>query len=66
MVTQKLISLKLDINQLEQLDKTCRSLGINRNKFINFLVYYGNFMMKDSKNMALLSSYQSALSAFDD
>lgn len=66
MVTQKMISVKLDVSQLEKLDKTCVDLQINRNKFLNFLVCFANEMLKDSKNLALIHAYSQALRAFKD
>lgn len=38
MITQKLISFKIDINQLESLDSVCLKSGFNRNKVLNYLV----------------------------
>lgn len=36
MVTQKLISFKIDASQLELLDSFLPLIGYNRNKFINY------------------------------
>lgn len=38
MVSQKMISVKLDLKLLDRLDDLCSSIGCNRNKLINFAV----------------------------
>ena len=62
MVTQKMISLKLDVNQLEMLDELAARLCTNRNKLINFAVYMLNSNMNLVNQCALVAAYQSALS----
>lgn len=64
MVTQKMISLKLDIDQLNKLDDLCITLNCNRNKLINFFVSQGVELLSEYKKCLLVSAYSSALSEF--
>lgn len=41
MITQKLISFKIDSSLLDSLDLTIAELPINRNKFINYCLKFG-------------------------
>lgn len=58
MVKQTLISFKCDSDQLEKLDHVCSGLGVKRNKLLNFLVFYGNLMLEDTKLLSLMSVYE--------
>lgn len=62
MVTQKMISLKLDVHQLELLDVLAVRLGSNRNKLINFAVYMLVLNLDTFKECALVAAYSKALS----
>lgn len=61
MVTQKMISFKVNVDQLETFDDTCRLLGVKRNKLLNFLVYYANVNLSDPNKLALLISYSNVV-----
>ena len=66
MVTQKMISFKIDANQLDNLDRLCSETGVNRNKLLNFYVLHGNMMLQDVPRLALLSVYQASINCFLD
>lgn len=65
MVTQKMISLKLDTDQLVRLDSLCDELGCNRNKLINFAVKMLVSSLSEHKKCALLAVYSMALKEID-
>lgn len=65
MVNQKLISLKIDSNQLDELDRLCLSLGCKRNKLINFAIYMVNSFMTEDFKCRLTKEYQDCLSVFE-
>lgn len=50
MVNQTLISFKCDSDNLQELDSLCDSLGVKRNKMLNFLVRYSIDNFKDYPN----------------
>lgn len=58
MVSQILISFKIDDNQLKKLDIICSKLGVKRNKLLNFFVVYGNSMLSDTEKLRMMSVYE--------
>lgn len=66
MVTQSMISFKVDSSELLKLDTLCASLGIKRNKMLNFLVFYANRMFSDSDKYAMIAAYAASLSTLSE
>ena len=58
MVSQTLISFKVDSSQLEEFDRICVGLGAKRNKLLNFLVWYANKMFHDTSKLNCMSVYE--------
>ena len=58
MVNQTLVSFKIDSRQLAELDRICNSLGVKRNKLLNFFVVYGNTILKDTEKLRMMSVYE--------
>lgn len=57
MVSQTMISFKVDTSQLEEFDRTCSGLGIKRNKLLNFMVFYANRMFRDFDKFRIMNVY---------
>lgn len=51
MVTQKMISFKVDVDALAQLDLLCKEYEVNRNKMLNILVKIGIDNMLNHRRM---------------
>ena len=65
MVTQTLISFKCDRDSLGEFDSLCESLGVKRNKMLNFLVKYACLSLRDVDKLNLIRAY-SSISFVDD
>lgn len=65
MVNQTLISFKVNSDNLQRFDLLCDSLGIKRNKMLNFLVEYCLYQMNDVSKFGILLAYSKALTSLD-